>query len=375
MSKLNINRLTNENEDGAPSVSGIATFSSTAFFEPPKGTTAQRPEFVQPGMIRFNTDGAHLEYYNGVEWTEVLVANNTLDGGNRGLFGGGKNPSASQNTIDYVTISTTGNALDFGDLTAIRTHISSSSSSTRGIWAGGYSPAGGDRNIIHYVTIASTGNAQDFGDLNQARYSLGGCSSNTRGVFGGGYGNSPLTQVNTIDYITISSNGTNAQDFGDLTQVRAGVGACSSSTRGLFAGGYTPTVTNTIDYITISTTGNASDFGDLSQARAFSGGCSNSTRGVFSGGWTPSFGNNTNTIDFITIASTGNASDFGDLTRTANQPAACSSATRGVFGGGTDTDNTIDYVTILTTGNAVDFGDLTQGRRNAAACSNGQGGL
>ena len=104
MSKLNIRRLTNENEDGAPSVSGIATFSSTAFLVPPSGTTAQRPEYVQPGMIRFNTDGAHLEYYNGVEWTEVLVANNTLDGGNRGLFGGGKNPSASQNTIDYVTI-------------------------------------------------------------------------------------------------------------------------------------------------------------------------------------------------------------------------------------------------------------------------------
>jgi hypothetical protein len=89
MSKLNISRLTNENEDGAPSVSGITTFSSTAFLVPPSGTTAQRPEYVQPGMIRFNTDSGHLEYYNGVEWTEVLVANNTLDGGARGLFGNG----------------------------------------------------------------------------------------------------------------------------------------------------------------------------------------------------------------------------------------------------------------------------------------------
>jgi hypothetical protein len=85
MSKLNISRLTNENEDGAPYISGITTFSSTAFLDPPKGNTAQRPEYVQPGMIRFNTDSAHLEYYNGVEWTEVLVANNTLDGGARGV--------------------------------------------------------------------------------------------------------------------------------------------------------------------------------------------------------------------------------------------------------------------------------------------------
>jgi hypothetical protein len=91
MSKLNINRLTNENEDGAPKITGITSFSSSAFLETPKGTTAQRPENVSPGMIRFNTDSAHLEYYNGVEWTEVLVANNTLDGGARGVFGSNYN--------------------------------------------------------------------------------------------------------------------------------------------------------------------------------------------------------------------------------------------------------------------------------------------
>jgi hypothetical protein len=89
MSRLNINNLTNENEDGSPRISGISTFSSTAFLEAPKGTTAQRPENVAPGMIRFNTDSGHLEYYTGEFWDEVLVANNTLDGGNRGVFGNG----------------------------------------------------------------------------------------------------------------------------------------------------------------------------------------------------------------------------------------------------------------------------------------------
>ena len=136
MSKLNINRLTNENEDGAPSVSGIATFSSTAFFEPPKGTTAQRPEFVQPGMIRFNTDGAHLEYYNGVEWTEVLVANNTLDGGARGVFGAGFTPTPSNtflNVIEFITISTLGNVIDFGDLSVDKGSISACSNGHGGL--------------------------------------------------------------------------------------------------------------------------------------------------------------------------------------------------------------------------------------------------
>ena len=124
MSKLNISRLTNENEDGAPYISGITTFSSTAFLDPPKGNTAQRPDYVKPGMIRFNTDSAHLEYYNGVEWTEVLVANNTLDGGSRGVFGGGygaRTPgNATNNAMAFYTIATTGNAIDFGDTTTAR---------------------------------------------------------------------------------------------------------------------------------------------------------------------------------------------------------------------------------------------------------------
>ena len=149
MSKLNISRLTNENEDGAPYISGITTFSSTAFLDPPKGNTAQRPEYVKPGMIRFNTDSAHLEYYNGVEWTEVLVANNTLDGGNRGVFGGGNAPTATD-VIEYITISTLGNAIDFGDLSAAKNSLTACSSSTRGIFAGGNAPT--TINVIEFIT-------------------------------------------------------------------------------------------------------------------------------------------------------------------------------------------------------------------------------
>ena len=113
MSRLNINRLTNENEDGSPKITGITTFSSNAFLEAPKGTTAQRPENVAPGMIRFNTDSGHLEYYTGEFWDEVLVANNTLDGGNRGLFAGGYTPGNS-NVIDFITITSTGKCMIWG---------------------------------------------------------------------------------------------------------------------------------------------------------------------------------------------------------------------------------------------------------------------
>ena len=52
--------------------------------------------------------------------------------------------------------------------------------------------------IIDYITISSTGDGQDFGDLNQAGQFACGCFSNsTRGVFGGGI-NSRILQHQLI---------------------------------------------------------------------------------------------------------------------------------------------------------------------------------
>jgi hypothetical protein len=125
------------------------------------------------------------------------------------------------------------------------------------------------------------------------------------------------------------------------------------------------------------TTGNASDFGDATDARY--GGASmvsSSTRGLFGGGYSPGI---TNLIEYITMATLGNAIDFGDLTQAGYMCSGCSAPTRGVFGPRgihpAGTSNIIDYVTIQTTGNAKDFGDATVARQAAAGCSNAHGGL
>src|SRR3990170_7845277 len=97
--------------------------------------------------------------------------------GSRGLFGGGTTGPHS-NVIDYVTIASAGNAIDFGDLTVARYAPGSCSSTTRGLFGGGND--GAVSNVIDYVTIASAGNATDFGDLTVARSNLAGCSSSTR---------------------------------------------------------------------------------------------------------------------------------------------------------------------------------------------------
>ena len=65
----------------------------------------------------------------------------------------------------------------------------------------------------------------------------------------------------TMDFITIASTG-NAVDFGNL-QSANGRASAANLTRGIFAGGGTPTVSNEIEYVTIATLGNANDFGNL----------------------------------------------------------------------------------------------------------------
>ena len=103
----------------------------------------------------------------------------------------------------------------------------------RGVFAGGYS--GSNINTIDYITIATTGNATDYGDLSVNRR-MGGCSANmTRVVYAGGYSS---TYDDTIDYMTIRTGGT-ATDFGATmpdTKTGGVIGA-GNDTRGLFAGG------------------------------------------------------------------------------------------------------------------------------------------
>ena len=323
-----------------PVLQGNLEYNSQNFLVLPKGTTTERfPDF---GAV----DAASA----------------------RGIFfGGGYSSPTLYDVIDYVTISTTGNAQDFGNLTLARNTTGACSSLTRGVCAGGFDGSS-FFNLMDYVTISSTGNAKDFGDLSGIRIHIGGCSNSIRGIFGGGW--APVKNI--IDYITISSTG-NAFDFGDLTVARFQPASFSSTTRGIFAGGTAPPSSlNNIDYITITSTGNAVDFGDLNNT-ANATGLSNSTRGlaVITSG-------SSNAIDFVTIASLGNATDFGDQT-VANRELSGSfaSSIRGVIGGGSaaSTGNVIDYVTIASAGNAQDFGDLTQQRHRVSGCSNGHGGL
>ena len=304
----------------------------------------------------------------------------TQRGRGRGLLGGSNDGSPFSNSIQFITIQSQGNSIDFGDLTVARSRASSYASSTRGIWGGGASAPTAKTDTIDFVTIATTANAIDFGNLTVERRFCSGTSSATRGLTAGGNEaspSSPYPSVNVIDFTTIASAG-NATDFGDLLAAKSGLGALSSPTRAVFGGGYgagaPAAATNDITYATIATTGNSADFGDLTNNRRYLNGVSSNTRGVFGCGSTPA---QNNTIDFITIATTGNATDFGDATIANEHRAGISNSIRGVNAGSGSPaiGNTIDFITIATTGNATDFGDTATNMGYTAGCSDSHGGL
>jgi hypothetical protein len=278
-------------------------------------------------------------------------------GGDRGIIAGGG--TGGSNVIWYYDITANSSTSDFGDLTAAkRWLIGGCSNATRGVIMGGFTSI--RINNMDYITIATPGNALDFGDLTSARDETAAASNGTYGLAAagnaGGY-------TNTIDYITIATTG-NATDFGDISQTIEGIAPASDATYILFAGGNGPL--NNIEYVTADTPGNSQDFGDLNNQTDGATGLSDATRSVFAGGLgSPTYLNN---IDYVTTATPGNATDFGDLTSARRFMSSASNGTVGVWAGGFDDSilKSTNKITIQTAANATSFGDISSGVWNSA---------
>ena len=339
MSELRINNITDRAGSSGPIIAGVSTVSSTSHMVMPSGPTEMR------------------------------------GGRGRGLFAGG-NPST--NTIQLITIATTGDSTNFGDLTQARSAAASASSSTRGIRAGG-NP---NTDVMDYITISSSGGANDFGNLRTAMTNSndGVLSDNTRGIilYGGPTSLSQPTVQGTLDFITIPTTG-DSSSFGELSVARRHTATMASPTRGVFATGKndtTSTYLKVIDFVIIQTQGTAVTFGEIStNGREQAVGAGNKTRGLIAGGLnspTPF-----QSIDFITLATEGNGQDFGDLSANRFGMASMSNSTRATFAAGSTPSNTniIEFVAIASLSSATDFGDLTVARTVPQGLSDAHGGL
>ena len=344
MADFNINHITGKQGQQGTVLAGVTTVSSTGVMRIPNGPTEQR------------------------------------GGRGRGVVAGGRDASnPAVDTMDLIEITTAGNATDFGNLTiGGRDYPSACGSATRGIIFGGTEP--GFRNVIDYVVMSSSGGASDFGDMRISPLGNFALSNATRGITAGGL-TAPTpayTKNKSIEFITMASTG-DSSSFGDLTEFNSSAATCASPTRGIFNQGGTPTYKKTIEYITIATLGNAIKFGDSSKAGANSPmGASSTTRGVFAGGQFDNPYPQTDIIDYITIATEGNAIDFGDLAAATSHGSGLGNSIRGLFAGGSSPNktNVISFVTIASTGNASDFGDLTVARdRLGQGAADAHGGI
>mgnify|MGYP003118902614 FL=1 len=344
----------------------------------------QPPIEVPQGAIRLNTDSQRLEFFAQDRWYEMATDTPNLGNspvGVRGLFAGRFNDSSNNATIDYITISSQGNATDYGDLiNSIYFYAGMCSSNRRWVHFGG-APTNPSTQM-QYGQFASTGNGVDFGNLTQhTHYNPSGVSNQTRGVRMGGAAQ-PTGSQNNIEYWTFETL-SNSIDFGDLGTASRFAHSANSPTRGMIHGGNDGPngAVTSIQFVTISTLGNAQTFGDVGQGLPTNdggnGACSNATRGLFAGG-VPGY---VSTVATVQMATLGDSYEFGDLSVARGYVGSTASATRAVFGGGYYSSpsatyvNTIDYMNIATGGTATDFGDRTVQGSYLSASSNGHGGL
>ena len=371
----------------AASNAGAGTVSSFAVTGVASGVSTGATGTYSPITVTGLTNGTDVtfsviaisEFGASPSSGTVVAAATSLN--SRALFGGAY---PNSNVIQQIEIPTTGNATDFGDLSAERNQGTATSSNTRGVFMGGYlNTGGGAQDTMEYVTIASAGNATDFGDLSAARRSTAPISNDTRGIIcGGDTSANDTAPVNIMEYITIASTG-NTTDFGNLDRTLMEVSCGGSTTRGLIMGGHSGNLNNLqqdVHYITIAAAGDVTDFGNLSatRAKASNGPVSSNTRCIIGGAVTNNSYTTTNIIEYFTTASTGDATDFGDLTDARRALAAASSHVRGVFAGGNSAGpnvNIIDYITIGTAGNASDYGDLVAEVQQLMGTSGAHGGL
>ena len=244
----------------------------------------------------------------------------------------------------------------------------------RGIFASGHTPS--VVKTIDVINIASTGDSTDWGDvITDGMAFAGGASNNNRGVYTGALTGTSPNRVNTIQALTMPTNGM-IYDFGDLTYTVQQMTGAGNETRGVYSSGYTYPLAPSTDAfqqafyeINFASSGVASGFGEIpvnASCRSMNA-IQTETRGFFCGGEgtykSPSVQNRK--ITEITFATRGSAITFGELSGESKGGASMESHTRAVvvLGGNATAPeafkDTIEYFTMATRGNTTDFGNAS----------------
>ena len=334
----------------------------------------------------------NMEKINAFEFTGVVLP---AWAGTRGVvLGGAGNISGSTTStslIQYKTFTSDSATQSFGNLNSDRdTPKGSGGNRTRVIHAGGKAdPSSGDTthniNIIDYITVGSTGDGTDFGDLHTGQNAGGhdGASNATLLFCNGGYNGSE--NLNNMEYLTIASTG-NGTDAGDLEQGQSNHATSNGDSKYLIMGGYTGSgyPREEVSTHTFHTSNNASDYGNVGVYGIYGAGTACATdRVVVAGGFTgTSAWTVGNQMQYFPVASSADGLDFGDIHEAGKYLCGTSDGTRGEFYGGIEVatgvsvvQNTIEKITIASTGNTTDVGDMVAQDITGGTGFNENGGL
>ena len=116
------------------------------------------------GQMAYVSENGKIAIWNGTSWFGATTVEHVpfVAGtyyGDRAVVAGGSS-IGQHNEIDYFDLTTSGNAIDFGNLTVARGAIAGASDGTYAVFSG-------NNDILEYITIATTGDATNFGTLTQ----------------------------------------------------------------------------------------------------------------------------------------------------------------------------------------------------------------
>jgi len=247
-------------------------------------------------MLLVKGDGINIDYVtiasegNSIDFgdthTQMYRTGGEGASSTRGLILGGRGaPGNGIVNIQYVEMGTLGNMLDFGDL----------NTNGRGQSSGGASPTRAFATSfttyvskVEMVTISSTGNATNFGNLTFNGGYNGGCSNNTTLIIGGGYSGADTNSIRTDICKFDMTSGGQAVAFGEFPIQKGYAGSTSNSIRGVYCGGFigNPGSGNTnvksVDTVQFASDGGTTFFGDLS-VRGYDQACSSDSHGGLGG--------------------------------------------------------------------------------------------
>ena len=255
----------------------------------------------------------------------------------------------------------------------------------RVVTSSGYADATSTYNdIMNYFSISTQGNAQQFGTTTRARMYTTGGGNGTIGTCQGGYQGSQATTYDDIDY-WVYGTVANAQDFGDLAEPNTIGASVWNSNRVLIAGGKDATASPNYSHgrmqeINIATTATATRTGTLSYGYQWHASTADATRAIFGtghydgGNQNGAYDSRYDGLEYVSIDTAANAAVYGVISLSPRGKVhigvgVVSDGTKGYFTGGvnqgnpqevpgTDYTNRIETVTIQTLGNGTDFADL-----------------